>query len=145
MTMTYDYVDGPLPAGWREVKNIWFVEPSLQTFRACRADTSCNRFDVNECGTSEVNPLKQSGKYTIQSKPWTPNFEGEILGVGGHLHDGSESPTPSLIVYTDIVARWRRYPSPSLWSGQLRFQGRLWREARIYFQEDDNGCCRGYG
>ncbi|QDS72079.1 hypothetical protein FKW77_003155 [Venturia effusa] len=68
MTMTYDFVDGPLPSGWREVKNVWF--------------------DVNECGTSEVNPLKQSGKYTITSKPWTPNFEGEILGVGGHLHDG---------------------------------------------------------
>lgn len=63
----------------------WILFPGC---RARRANVAV-RFDVNECGTSEVNPLKQSGKYTIQSKPWTPNFEGEILGVGGHLHDGS--------------------------------------------------------
>jgi len=68
MTMTYDIVDGPLPAGWRDVQCVWF--------------------DVNQCMTSEVSPLKQSGSFQIKSGSWTPNLDGEILGVGGHLHDG---------------------------------------------------------
>jgi hypothetical protein len=68
MTMTYDFIEGPLPAGWDEVKVVWF--------------------DVNQCGTSEVKPLKQTGSFTITSQRWVPNFAGKILGVGGHLHDG---------------------------------------------------------
>jgi hypothetical protein len=70
LTMTYDLVDGPLPAGWKDVKVVWF--------------------DANQCGTSEVNPPQQSGKFVISSGTWKPNFEGEILGVGGHLHDGGQ-------------------------------------------------------
>jgi hypothetical protein len=31
---------------------------------------------------------EQSGSYTVTSKRWTPNFNGLILGMGGHLHDG---------------------------------------------------------
>jgi hypothetical protein len=68
LTMTYDFLDGPLPAGWDDVKVVWF--------------------DVNQCGTSEVRPLKQNGQFTITSYRWVPNFAGKILGVGGHLHDG---------------------------------------------------------
>lgn len=33
MTMTYDFVDGPLPEGWREVKNVWFVDPSSTSIK----------------------------------------------------------------------------------------------------------------
>lgn len=68
MTMYYDFLEGPLPDGWRDVKTVWF--------------------DANQCGTSEVRPLQESGKFTIPSGNWTPNFEGEILGIGSHLHDG---------------------------------------------------------
>jgi hypothetical protein len=68
VTMTYDIVDGPLPAGWRDIRTVWF--------------------DANQCGTSEVHPPKQSGQFTITSSSWTPNFNGEVLGVSGHLHDG---------------------------------------------------------
>jgi hypothetical protein len=68
MTMYYDFIDGPLPAGWRDVKTVWF--------------------DANQCGTSEVKPPKQTGTFSIPSTKWVPNFEGEILGVGAHLHDG---------------------------------------------------------
>jgi hypothetical protein len=68
MTMTYDFIDGPLPAGWKDVKTVWF--------------------DANQCGTSEVKPPKQTGTFTIPSTKWVPNFDGELLGVGGHLHDG---------------------------------------------------------
>jgi hypothetical protein len=68
MTMYYDYLPGNLPAGWRDIKVVWF--------------------DAAQCGTSEVRPPKQSGSYTVTSRRWTPNFNGLILGVGGHMHDG---------------------------------------------------------
>jgi len=71
LTMYYDYLEGPLPAGWDDVKVIWF--------------------DVNQCGTSEYQPPRQSGSYTVTSGRWTPNLTGRILGVGGHLHDGGTS------------------------------------------------------
>jgi hypothetical protein len=76
MTMTYDILDGPLPAGWRDIQVVWF--------------------DVNQCMTSEVNPPKQSGSFTLRSNSWTPNFEGEAMLVGGHIHDGS-NPLPEII------------------------------------------------
>jgi len=68
MTMYYDIIEGPLPTGWKDIKTIWF--------------------DVNQCGTSEVRAPQQSGQFTIKSKPWSANFEGEIVGLGAHLHDG---------------------------------------------------------
>jgi hypothetical protein len=68
MTMTYDVIDGPLPPGWKDVKTVWF--------------------DAKQCGTSEVQPPRQSGSFTITSGNWVPNFEGEVLAVGGHVHDG---------------------------------------------------------
>jgi len=76
LTMYYDIIDGPLPAGWKDMKVVWF--------------------DANQCGTSEVNPPKQSGQFTIPTRPWKPNFEGEIIGVGAHVHDGG--------VNVDIIA-----------------------------------------
>ncbi|KAE9980173.1 hypothetical protein BLS_009066 [Venturia inaequalis] len=68
LTITYDLVDGPLPKGWSNLKPVWF--------------------DVDQCGMSEVPAAKQEGKYTLTAKPWTPNFEGEVVGMGSHLHDG---------------------------------------------------------
>jgi hypothetical protein len=68
LTMTYDIVEGPLPAGWEDVKVVWF--------------------DANQCGTSEVKPKQQSGNFVIKTAVWRPNFEGRLLGVGGHIHDG---------------------------------------------------------
>ncbi|TID27629.1 Diphthamide biosynthesis protein 2 [Venturia nashicola] len=68
MTMTYDVIDGALPSGWRDIKVVWF--------------------DAAQCGTSEVSAYKQTGKYTIPTRPWTPNFDGDIIGVGAHVHDG---------------------------------------------------------
>ena len=68
LTMTYDYLEGPLPKGWNNIKTIWL--------------------DANQCGTSEVRPPKQDGPFTIKSQPWSPNFEGKIVSAMGHLHDG---------------------------------------------------------
>jgi hypothetical protein len=72
LTMTYDILEGGLPAGWMDIKPVWF--------------------DAAQCGTSEVSPPKQSGQFTITSGTWVPNFDGEVIGVGGHLHDVSSLP-----------------------------------------------------
>ncbi|KAK3079560.1 hypothetical protein LTS18_004554, partial [Coniosporium uncinatum] len=70
MTMTYDYLPatagGGRPDGFGNIKAVWL--------------------DVNQCGTSEMAP-PATDKYSLKAD-WTANFEGEILGMGGHLHDG---------------------------------------------------------
>jgi hypothetical protein len=66
--MYYDILEGPMPAGWDDIKVVWF--------------------DANQCGTSEVFPPKQSGSFMVTTRTWKPNFEGKLLGVGGHIHDG---------------------------------------------------------
>lgn len=72
LTITYDIVTGVLPAGWSDIKAIWL--------------------DANNCGNSDIDPPQEKGSFTIASKPWTPNFEGEIMSLGGHLHDVSIFP-----------------------------------------------------
>jgi hypothetical protein len=82
VTVTYDVVDGIKPE-WDEVRPIWF--------------------DVNQCGTSELNtPKGKSASHLPSAKfgrltraaafswkySWTSTFDGDILGAGGHLHDG---------------------------------------------------------
>jgi len=70
MTLTYDFLpaeaDGSRPEGFGNVKAVWL--------------------DVNQCGTSEMTPL-ETDQYSLKAD-WTANFEGEIVGMGGHLHDG---------------------------------------------------------
>jgi hypothetical protein len=68
LTMTYEYLSGPLRAGWMDTKPVWL--------------------DIDQCGMSEVHPPEQNGKFTLTSAPWSPTFEGIIGGVGGHVHDG---------------------------------------------------------
>jgi hypothetical protein len=68
ITMTYDYTDGPLPKNWQDVKTVFL--------------------DANSCKSSEVPSPKGKQQFTIQSKPWKPNFEGRIIDSIGHLHDG---------------------------------------------------------
>lgn len=76
VTQTYDILDGPLPAGWKETKTVFL--------------------DVKSCGTSESSPPAGQQSFLLESKPWTPNIEGKILNAGGHLHDGG--------VYVDLTA-----------------------------------------
>jgi hypothetical protein len=75
MTMYYDYVEGH-PSGWDEIKPVWF--------------------DVAQCGTSEVGGGAAGSSFKIASSPWSANFEGEVMGVGGHIHDGG--------THLDIIA-----------------------------------------
>jgi len=67
MTMYYDYVEDH-PQGWGEVKPVWF--------------------DVAQCGTSEVGGGTAGSSFKISAAPWSANFEGEVLSIGGHIHDG---------------------------------------------------------
>jgi hypothetical protein len=66
MTITYDYVDGR-PPGFSNYRTIWL--------------------DVAQCGTSEVRAPKESGQFMVQ-QTWKANLNGDIIGAGGHLHDG---------------------------------------------------------
>jgi len=68
ITMTYDYTDGKLPAGWSDVKTVFL--------------------DANSCQSSEVPSPKGKQVFSIQSKPWRPTVEGRIIDSMGHLHDG---------------------------------------------------------
>ncbi|TLD20160.1 Diphthamide biosynthesis protein 2 [Venturia nashicola] len=68
ITQTYDYLPGPLPAGWQDIKPVWF--------------------DASNCWTGEVAAPQETGAYTIESQPWVPNFDGSIVDIIGHLHDG---------------------------------------------------------
>jgi hypothetical protein len=65
--MYYDYVEGK-PAGFAQIKPVWF--------------------DVAQCGTSEIGGGSAGSAFKISSSPWIANFEGEVMGVGGHIHDG---------------------------------------------------------
>jgi hypothetical protein len=67
LTIYYDYVDGH-PARFEEVKPVWL--------------------DAAQCMTSEVSGRTPNAKFEFGSPAWNANFEGEVLGMGGHLHDG---------------------------------------------------------
>jgi hypothetical protein len=69
LTMTYDFVPGH-PADYDDMKPVWF--------------------DVAQCLTSEWPAPYDTGRYTIPSTFWQPDFEGDIMAVAGHLHDGGE-------------------------------------------------------
>jgi hypothetical protein len=66
LTMTYDYMEGR-PEGFSNFRSIWL--------------------DVAQCGTSEVRPPKEMGSFEVQQE-WVANLNADILGAGGHLHDG---------------------------------------------------------
>lgn len=66
LTLTFDTIPGN-PAEYDDMKPVWF--------------------DVAQCLTSEWPPPYNTGNYTVPSSIWTANFEGDIIGAAGHLHD----------------------------------------------------------
>src|ERR1700759_2593712 len=71
VTMMYDFFDGPMQEGWMDLKPVWL--------------------DADQCGMSDVHPPKSKGSFTLSSQAWTPNIEGEVVGIGTHVHDGGKS------------------------------------------------------
>jgi hypothetical protein len=71
LTLTYDFLDGPTPEDFKHTRAVWF--------------------DVTGCfKASEMKP-KNDGKFEMSSDPWTSPVTGDILGIGGHVHDGGLS------------------------------------------------------
>ncbi|KAF2402483.1 hypothetical protein EJ06DRAFT_341742 [Trichodelitschia bisporula] len=69
VTVTYDIVEGH-PENFREIKPVW-LDAALCT------------------GTgSEITAPQQSGKFSVVAEPWVATFDGAILGIAGHVHDG---------------------------------------------------------
>jgi hypothetical protein len=68
LTVDYEYIPGDRPQGYKIAKAMWL--------------------DVTNCGASSVRPPSGKQSFTLSSKPWSSSFNGEMLGVGGHLHDG---------------------------------------------------------
>jgi hypothetical protein len=66
LTITFDTVPGN-PADYDDMRPVWF--------------------DVAQCLTSEWPPPYNTGNYTVPSMIWTANFDGDIIGAAGHLHD----------------------------------------------------------
>jgi len=67
ITIDYEYIPGPKPAGWKTAKAMWL--------------------DVTDCGISFVYPPSKQN-FQLKSSGWVAPYSGEMLGVGGHLHDG---------------------------------------------------------
>jgi hypothetical protein len=88
MTMYYDYVEDH-PSGWDEMKPVWF--------------------DVAQCGTSEVGGGQEGSNFKISSGAWTASFDGEVMGVGGHIHDGG--------VNLEVVSNGKVACNSSAWYG----------------------------
>jgi len=66
LTMTYDYLDGHTE-GFSNFRSIWL--------------------DVAQCGTSEIAAPSGKTQFSV-SQDWIANLNADILGAGGHLHDG---------------------------------------------------------
>jgi hypothetical protein len=82
LTMTYDYTDGKLPADYLDLVCRFRKKPRFSV----DSDSHIQKpiwFDVDQCGMSEVHPPKDDGNFTVTAKAWHPNFEGEMIGLGG--------------------------------------------------------------
>jgi len=67
LTVDFEYIPGDLPKGFKRAHAMWL--------------------DVTGCGISSVNPPAKQ-RFTLSSRKWTVGYNGDMLGVGGHLHDG---------------------------------------------------------
>jgi len=70
LTIDFEWIPGS-PAGFKRSRAMWL--------------------DVTNCGISSVNPPRGKMNFKLSSKKWTVGYSGQMLGVGGHLHDGGTS------------------------------------------------------
>jgi hypothetical protein len=92
LTVTWEYIPS-VPADFDQVKALWF--------------------DIGGCGSSDL-PAKpdQVFQYT-DSAPWTSNFTGRLIAMGGHLHDGGTHLTfnKNNVTICDFVATYGQNPA----------------------------------
>jgi hypothetical protein len=70
LTITFDIVKSADTATWDDMKPVWF--------------------DVAQCLTSEWPPPYNQGNYSVPAARWIANFDGDVIGAAGHLHDGGQ-------------------------------------------------------
>jgi hypothetical protein len=70
MTIYYDFVPG-LPEHYDHMRPVWL--------------------DIAQCLTSEYPAPKQTGWFAVDAPQWTSTFDGEIIGLAGHTHDGGQA------------------------------------------------------
>lgn len=85
VTLTFEYMDGPTQAGYKQGKTVW------QTIG----------LPIGACGRTWTNPFGQTNLtltqrpktdvFTEHSVPWTAMRDAWLLGTGGHMHDGGVS------------------------------------------------------
>jgi Stress up-regulated Nod 19 len=76
LTLTFDILPIETP-GMHHMRPVWF--------------------DVAQCLTSDYPALKQNGSFQLLAPTWTADFDGDIVGMAGHLHDGGQNVT----IYVD--------------------------------------------
>lgn len=125
ITQTYDYLPGPLPSGWSDIKPVWF--------------------DASNCWTGEVPAPQEKGAFVIESEPWRPNVEGRVVdavGVSGRFSfvlvvvgtewergcwgwcwigmrmgiNGEDCADAYFSIYTMVVSPWTSSPPRIRWS-----------------------------
>jgi hypothetical protein len=70
LTIMYDFIAGH-PENFDHIRPVWL--------------------DIAQCLTSEYPAPKQTGRFTVSAPPWRSTFDGEILGLAGHAHDGGQA------------------------------------------------------
>ncbi|KAE9986858.1 hypothetical protein EG328_004577 [Venturia inaequalis] len=85
VTLTYEYIDGPTPPGYKQGKTVW------QTIGVPIG--ACGRTWTNPFGTSNltISQRPKSQAFTEHSVPWTATRDAWMLDTGGHMHDGAIS------------------------------------------------------
>ena len=67
VTMTYEYIEGS-PQDFYKLTPVWL--------------------DIDSCGNSERPAFPNTTFNYTMDPPWTANFSGKLVALGGHLHDG---------------------------------------------------------
>lgn len=74
LTVTYEWIPG-FPSDFHDITPIWL--------------------DISGCDGASDEPVKSDTAFNYVSPVYQSNFDGVILGMGAHLHDGG--------VYADVV------------------------------------------
>jgi len=113
LTLTYEYVPGPPKEGWMRTRAVWF--------------------DVTGCFKASEQVPPKTPQFTLRSSGWKSSLEGQLLSIGGHLHDGGvdvqsfhngEKLCDSVAAYGESPAYIQR--SPAREAGMKHISSQTW-------------------
>jgi Stress up-regulated Nod 19 len=70
LTISYDFVPGH-PEDYDHMRPVWL--------------------DIAQCMTSEYPAMRQAGSFYVDAPTWKATFDGDVVGLAGHLHDGGQA------------------------------------------------------